>query len=69
MVVKRGYSSFLKHMEVVCGDYSEYMKHADEDVIKSIQACCDMFSRGKYKTTKSGRKSELQFLKPIEKRI
>ena len=57
----------LKHMEACRGDYSEYLKHADEDAIKSIQACCDMFSRCKYKTTKRMRKSELQFLKPIEK--
>ena len=55
----------LKHMGG--GDYSEYMKHADEDVIKSIQACCDMFRRCKYKTTERGRKSDLQFLKPIER--
>ena len=54
-------------METLHGDYSEYMKHADEDVIKSIQTCCDMFRRCKQKTTKRGRKYELQFLKSIEK--
>ena len=54
-------------MGTLHGDYSEYMKHADEDDIESIQTCCDMFRRCKYKTTKRGRKYELQFLKPMEK--
>ena len=43
------------------------MKHADEDDIKSIQTCCDMFRRCNFKTTKRGRKYELQFLKTIKK--
>ena len=38
----------LKHMGTLHGDYSEYMKYADEDVIKSIQTSCEMFRRRKY---------------------
>ena len=57
----------LKHMGTLHGDYSEYMKHADEDVIKSIQTCCKMFRKRKYKTTKRGRENDLMLLEPIKK--
>ena len=54
-------------MGTLHGDYSEYMKHAHDDDIKSIQACCDMFRRSEYKTTKRGRKNDLMLLKPIKR--
>ena len=57
----------LKHMGTLHGDYSEYIKHANEDDIQSIQTCCDMFRRRKYKTTKRGRENDLMLLKPIKK--
>ena len=65
----------LKHMEKLNGDYSEYMKHADEDDIEYIVSCCELFKKGKYKytcekiskCTGNERKSDLIFLKPIEK--
>ena len=57
----------LKHMGTLHGDYSEYMKHADDDDIQSIQTCCDMFRRLKYKTTKRGRENDLMLLEPIRK--
>ena len=48
-------------MGTLHGDYSECMKHADEDDIKSIQTCCDMFRRCEYKTTDKWRKYDLMF--------
>ena len=42
-------------MGTLHGDYSEYMKHTDEDVFQSIQTCCEAFRKRKYKTTKRGR--------------
>ena len=60
-------------MENLNGDYDEYMKHADEDDIKYIVECCDMFK--KYtcekisKCTGNERKYDLMFLKPIKKKF
>ena len=54
-------------MESLNGDYGEYINNADEDDIKHIQYCCDMFRKRDYKTTNRGRKYELQFLNPIKK--
>ena len=54
-------------MGTLHGDYSEYLKHADEDVIQSIQTCCEMFMKHKYKTTKRGKETDLMLLKPIKK--
>ena len=46
-------------MESMNGDYSEYINNADEEVIKYIQGCCDMFMKRDYKTTKRGRENDL----------
>ena len=54
-------------METFNGDYSEYMKHADEDEIENIQNCCKFFMKHDYETTKRERESDLMFLKPIRK--
>ena len=51
----------FKNMETLNGDYREYLKNADEDVIKYIQCCCDMFRNSKYKTTNKGTKYDLMF--------
>ena len=43
------------------------MKHVHEDDIKSIQTCCVMFRRRKYKINKRGRENDLMLLEPIKK--
>ena len=54
-------------METLNGDFDEYINNADEDGIKHIAYCCNMFRKLEYKTTNSGRKYELMLLNPTKR--